>query len=344
MARTDLTVRPQLDGLRAVAMIGVLYVHFWDSSPVTEHVRVTLFLVLSGFLITYMLTTAKARGGILVVRNFYIRRALRLFPPLLITFVLAYILDADGFRSSAGWHILPTSNIYFSINETTRPWVVGHLWSLNLLEQFYLTWPLAILFLSEKTLHIVIILGIFALTFVRANASALGVDGWWLFFVFSFDPILMGAFFYLIQRHRQIHEVLTGRFATALSLAILVSPILISHLDAWHEFGHSDSYRFLSQTAIAVLVVGAFAGYSGPIGWSLKSSLARFLAKISYGVYVYHLLIWYVIVQIYPSLFAKGPMTFIVLTALTIVIAMLSWRFIEAPISRMKRYFPVRQE
>lgn len=324
-------------------MIGVLYVHFWDNAPITEHVRVTLFLVLSGFLITHILMIGKERGGTIIVKNFYFRRALRLFPPLFITFAVAFALDADGFRTSAGWHLLPTSNIYFAINETTRPWVVGHLWSLNLLEQFYLIWPLVILFLNEKTLHLVIVLGISALTFVRANAVALGVDGWWLFFVFSADPILMGAFFYMIQRHAAICQILTGRFLIVLAVFILGSPVLIAHLEGWQKFGHSESYRFFAQAAIAILVVGAFTGYSGPIGRILESAVFRFLAKISYGVYVYHLLIWYITVKIYPDLFVKGLNAFLVMTLITLCLATLSWYFFELPLGRLKRFFPIRR-
>jgi len=104
--------RPQIDGLRALAMIGVLYVHFWNKAPVTEYVRVTLFFVISGFLITHILMNAKARGGHILVRNFYIRRALRLFPALIVCFAAAWALNADGFRDSAAWHFMPTSNIY----------------------------------------------------------------------------------------------------------------------------------------------------------------------------------------------------------------------------------------
>lgn len=331
-------IRPQLDGLRALAMVGVLYVHYWNNEPITEHVRVTLFLVISGFLITHILMTAKARGGALVVRNFYLRRALRLFPALLITFAVAWSLDADDFRASAGWHLLPTSNLYFSVNQTTRPWVVGHLWSLNLLEQFYLIWPLVILFLSEKTLHVIVVLGIAALVFVRSNAAMLGVDGWWLFFVFSFDPILMGALAYLVQRHRPAREVLTGRFMIGLAMMVLVSPLL-----AWEGFGHSKSYHFYAQPALAVLVLGAYQGYIGPVGWLLQSPPARFLAQISYGVYVYHLLAWYAVVQVYPGMFVKGPLTFAVMTAITICLATVSWYAVEAPIGRLKRHFPVRR-
>lgn len=337
-------IRPQLDGLRAVAMTGVLYVHYWNTTPVTEHVRVTLFLVISGFLITHILITAKARGGVLMVRNFYLRRALRLFPALLITFVAAWILDADGFRSSAAWHLLPTSNLYFALHETMKPWVVAHLWSLNLLEQFYLAWPLVILFLSEKLLHVVVVLGIAVLVFARANAAALGLDGWWLNFVFAFDPIFMGALAYLVQRHLPTREVLTSWFVLILALVVLASPLLLASLPAWQEFGHSISYRFFAQPALAVLVLGAFQGFGGPAGWLLQSPPVRFVAQISYGVYVYHFMAWYIVGMVYPAIYHKGPLTFVVMSMVTICLATLSWYMIEAPIGRLKRYFPLRQE
>ena len=336
-------IRPQLDGLRALAMVGVLYVHYWNNAPITEHVRVTLFLVISGFLITHILMTAKARGGALVVRNFYLRRALRLFPALLVTFAVAWSLDADGFRASAGWHLLSSSNLYFASHETMKPWVVAHLWSLNLLEQFYLIWPLVILFLSEKALHVVIVLGIAGLAFVRANSAALGLDGWWMTFVFAFDPILMGALACVLYRHAPVREVLTAPMTLFLSMLVLASPLLIMQIPAWENFGHTTSYRFFAQPALAVLVMGAFQGYNGPLGWLLQSPPARFVAQISSGVYIYHMLAWYVVGEFYPAIYAKGPFTFVVMTAVTVGVATVSWYLIEAPIGRLKRYFPVRR-
>lgn len=346
MAQTERTgegIRPQLDGLRALAMLGVLYVHYWRNDPITEHVRVTLFLVISGFLITHILMAAKARGGALVVGNFYLRRALRLFPALLIAFAVAWSLDADGFRASAAWHLLPTSNLYFATHETMKPWVVAHLWSLNLLEQFYLLWPLAILYLSEKALHVVIVLGIATMAFVHANAAALGLDGWWMNFVFAFDPILMGALACVLYRHQPVRDVLTAPMTLSLSMLVLASPLLLLQFPAWQNFGHSVSYRFFAQPALAVLVMGAFQGYRGPVGWLLQCPPARFVAQISYGVYVYHMLAWYVVGEFYPQIYSKGPSTFILMTAVTISLAILSWYCIEAPIGRLKRFFPVRR-
>lgn len=318
-------------------MIGVLYVHFWDGAPVTEHVRVTLFLVVSGFLITHILTTAKERGGNIVVRNFYIRRSLRLFPALIICFAIAWVFDADGFRSSVVWHMLSASNIYFAIQKQFTPWVVAQLWSLNVLEQFYLVWPLVILYFTSKTIHVFVLVGLSALFFVHANANELGINGWWLSLFLAFDPILTGVLAYLLQRHKVVLEVMTSRIAIVSAIAVLMSPFVL-----WDAFGSSHSYRICSQMALAIIVVGAFKGYRGPVGWLLQSSPARFVAMISYGVYVYHLLAWYLVVQIYPALFVKGPLTFFVLSALTIVFATVSWYLIEEPVSRLKKLFPVR--
>lgn len=330
--------RPQLDGLRTLAMIGVLYVHFWNDMPVTEYVRVTLFLVISGFLITHILMTAKARGGVIVVRNFYFRRSLRLFPALIVCFAAAWALNADGFRASAAWHLLPTSNIYFTLHQAWQPWVVAHLWSLNVLEQFYLAWPLVILYLSEKMLHVVMLLGLAALIFLHANAGPMGWTGWWLVLVFAFDPILTGALAYLLQRYQPVREVMTSRWAIALALAVLVSPLVL-----WEGFGHSDSYRFFAQPALAVVVAGAYQGYRGPVGWLLQSPPAQFLAMISYGVYVYHMIMWYIVAEAFPQFYIKGPLTFAVMGSLTVAVATLSWYVIEAPIGRLKSAFPVRR-
>lgn len=332
-----LAKRLQIDGLRALAMIGVLYVHFWNKIPVTEHLRVTLFFVISGFLITHILMTAKARGGVIAIKNFYIRRALRLFPALVVCFAAAWVLNADGFRSSAAWHLLPTSNVYFALKRQWTPWVMSHLWSLNLLEQFYLTWPLVILLLSEKMIYASLLFGLAALTIVHTYADFLGIDGWWLLLLLSFDPILIGALAYLIQRHAAVQQFMISGWAITLVLLVIASPLLLGS-----EVGHSDIYRILTQPSLAVLVIGAYHGYRGPIGWLLQSTTAQFLSMISYGVYVYHMMVWYVMAEAFPALYVPGPVTFIVISTTTVAIATLSWYGLEAPINRFRQFYPVR--
>lgn len=224
-----------------------------------------------------------------------------------------------------------------------KPWVAAHLWSLNLLEQFYLLWPLVVLFLNEKALHVVVVLGIAGLAFVRANAAAFGLDGWWMNFVFAFDPILMGALACLLYRLAPVREVLTAPLTVFLSMLFLVLPVLIVQVPGWQDFGHTISYRFFAQPALAVLVMGAFQGYKGPLGWLLQSPPARFLAQISYGVYVYHMLAWFMVGELYPAIYVKGPFTFVMMTTVTIGLATVSWYLMEARIGRLKSYFPVRR-
>ncbi|WP_136646339.1 acyltransferase [Tabrizicola sp. YIM 78059] len=327
--------RAQIDGLRALAMIGVLYVHLYDKNPLTEGLRVALFFVVSGFLITHILYTAKERGGQIRILNFYVRRALRLFPALCILVGLAAFFDIDGFRSEALWHLAQLSNVRFVMIEAYQPWVLSHLWSLNVLEQFYLVWPVVILLLPLPRIYVVTLVLITALTFVFANAEAMGISGWVKQLVLSGAPIAFGAFAYLLQRNDAVRQVVVTPLALVTSIAVLFSPLLL-----WEGFGNSDSYRILSMPALAVIVVGAFQGFRGPVGWLLGSRPARFLSQISYGVYMYHMLVWWAVGEAFPDLYQRDLRTFLVITLLTMVAATLSWYLIEEPISRLKRHFP----
>ena len=327
--------RAQIDGLRSIAMIGVLYVHLYDKSPLTEGLRVALFFVVSGFLITHILYTAKERGGQIHVLNFYIRRALRLFPALAILVLCGVIFDIDGFRSEAIWHLLQLSNVRFAMTEAFKPWIASHLWSLNVLEQFYLIWPVVIMFLPLGRIYVATLALITALSFAFANATELGLSGWDKQLLLSGAPIAFGALAYLLQREIAIRQVICSLPAIVVSVAFLFSPL---HL--WDGFGTSDSYRLLMMPALAVLVVGAFNGYGGPIGWALASPVSRFVSKISYGVYMYHMLVWWAVGENFPDLYQRGALTFAVVTSLTLGIATLSWYLIEEPIARLKDRFP----
>jgi peptidoglycan/LPS O-acetylase OafA/YrhL len=327
--------RVQIDGLRALAMVGVLYVHFWNNDPLTEHLRVSLFFVVSGFLITHILYKAKLSGRKVNVANYYARRAIRLFPALLVLVLFALVFDMDGFRASFGWHALQLSNIYFSLTESTKPWIAGHLWSLNVLEQYYLIWPLVILLLPIQRIYVVVLTILVGTIFLRVNGGHLGVNGWWTFFVFSADPIAAGALAYLLTTNAKVAEVLRSQPALLASIVVLASPLFL-----WEGFGHSETYRLLMQPALCAIVVGAFHGYGGLIGWALSNPIVRFLSTISYGVYIYHLMVWWLVVQVVPELFVTDPRTFVVISALSILLATVSWYAIEEPISRLKDKLP----
>lgn len=326
----------QIDGLRAATMFAVLYVHLFRAGPATEHLRVSMFFALSGFLITHILISAGGREGSIRVLNFYARRALRLLPALAILCLVAALFNMDGFRASAPWHVFQLSNIYFGLNETQRPWVMGHLWSLNVLEQFYLLMPLTVLFLPRPLLFVFLTAVWILAAFLRVNAEHLGLTKWLIEIVLPVDPIAAGALTALLVRDPRIAAVLASPAMMLVSLAVVASPAYL-----WDGYGGSESYRLLMQPAICALVAGAYFGYRGPVGWVLASGPAAFAAKISYGVYIYHAAVWWFLGEkVDPAYYDPGLQTFLVVGGLSLLIAVLSWYAIEEPISRAKRFFP----
>jgi peptidoglycan/LPS O-acetylase OafA/YrhL len=326
----------QIDGLRALAMTGVLYVHFWDRQPLTENLRVSLFFTVSGFLITHILIAAKESGRPVSIGNFYIRRALRLFPALFVLGAAAVIFDMDGARTSWPWHVLQASNLYFALHEQFSPWVFSHLWSLNILEQFYLIWPLVILLMPIRGIFIVTLGMLVGSAFVYAHGNDMGLTDWTRRLIFQFDPIASGALTYLLVRHnRDVREVVTSRWALLAALMVMASPFFL-----WPGFGEDPTYRLMCQPALGVVVAGAWRGYRGPVGWLLGCRVAQFISRISYGVFMYHLAIWWAMGQIGSPLYDTGPLPFFAMTALSLLAATLSWYLIEEPISRLKQRFP----
>jgi peptidoglycan/LPS O-acetylase OafA/YrhL len=260
---------------------------------------------------------------------------LRLAPALVVLVIVASIFDMDGFRASAFWHVFQLSNIYFAATETVKPWVAGHLWSLNCLEQFYLVCPLVILLLPLQRVYVLAVAAWIAAVFIRTNGAHFGVNGWWTFFVLPFDSIAAGVLACLLMKHQKVAEVLASPAALACAAVVLFLPRFL-----WIGFGASESYRLLCEPALCVIVAGAFQGYRGPVGWLLGNRVARFLSQISYGVYMYHLMVWWLVVQVFPDLFDKGPRTFLVISLLTMLVATASWYLIEQPISKLKDRFP----
>ncbi len=321
----------------ALAMVGVLYVYYYNDDPTTEGLRVSLFFTVSGFLITHILYSAKELGGRISILNFYIRRALRLFPALFALVLVSAYFDIDGFRDEAMWHLLQLSNVRFAMIEKFHPWVMSHLWSLNMLEQFYLSWPIVIILLPIQRIYLLTLGIVVVTTLLRIHQVELGLNGWWTVLVFSSGPIAFGAFAYLLQRHEPIAVVIRSFGALALSAAVILSPAFM-----WEGFGQSTTYWVLCMPALSTIVVGAYFGYCGPVGWLLGCSLARFVSKIS-AVFIYHFLVWWCIGEMFPSMYEKTVTNFLVLSTVTGVVATLSWYLIEGPIGRLKSRFPIRQ-
>lgn len=172
---------PSLDGFRAISILMVLYGHLDGTRNCPRamtgvlgrrmgdlgNLGVLVFFVISGFLITTLLMGERAKTGTISLKQFYLRRVLRIFPAFYVL-ILALLL-----ATWLGWIELTGRDFAFAMTYTVNyypghPWQIGHLWSLSIEEQFYLLWPLALLVLRERRALVLAIAAIFAAPLLRA--------------------------------------------------------------------------------------------------------------------------------------------------------------------------------
>jgi len=138
---------PSLDGVRAISITLVVMCHLanWKhiSLPfptIYGSLGVRIFFVLSGFLITKLLLREHERTETISLRDFYIRRAYRIFPAAAVYLLVITIIYWHQLR----WYSIAASALYVMNMQSYPPWMLGHLWSLSIEEQFYLLWPFAL--------------------------------------------------------------------------------------------------------------------------------------------------------------------------------------------------------
>jgi peptidoglycan/LPS O-acetylase OafA/YrhL len=138
---------PSLDGLRAISITLVVLSHLIKWKHVSlgllqtyGDLGVHIFFVLSGYLITNLLLREYERSSTISLRDFYIRRAYRIFPA---AFVFLAVVTTIYWREMRWYHVA-AALLYIANMDVARPWVFGHLWSLSIEEQFYLLWPFAL--------------------------------------------------------------------------------------------------------------------------------------------------------------------------------------------------------
>src|SRR5262249_3337677 len=152
---------PSLNGLRAISVLLVVVSHAGFGNIVPGGLGVTIFFFLSGYLITTLMLAEHERTGRIDVRNFYLRRCFRLFPPLLVTLAIAYGLVATGFLPGGITlrgllsQLLYFANYYGIFFDTgnTIPAGTGILWSLAVEEHFYIFYPLLMSLLLTRSLR-----------------------------------------------------------------------------------------------------------------------------------------------------------------------------------------------
>ena len=319
---------PALDGLRGIAILLVLGVHVKEIVP-GGLLGVDLFFVLSGFLITSLLLNEHAATGTISLPAFYRRRALRLFPAFVVMIgvflALVAIFSRDELGQSAiaaGFGITYLANIAQAAGGLFDAAELTPLWSLATEEQFYLLWP-PILFLTLRrgvsTRTIIGALALLALAscawriVLLSNGATTGRV--WLAPDSHADPILIGCVAGVVYTTARFQRL---RFA---ELALIISAGIIA-MSGW---GRPEMHGLLLPFVIACAIV-MLAVALDP-NWWFSRILAvpplRYLGRISYGLYLWHV----------PILLAFG---WKVGLPLAVIVAALSHRFVEKPFLRRK--------
>lgn len=332
----------QLDSLRTVAATGVVLHHFLYefglASPVYGWIGVDLFFVISGFLITAILLRQKevVSDRSLLVRNFMVKRVLRLFPTyylLLIIFaLLQYFLHVWSWEpGQAVYFFTYTSNLLF-FQHGFGSVQLNHVWTLAVEEQFYLLWPWLVLFLSRKTLlRIVVVLVVLSFLFKTYS----GIDHVRLLTISHFDTLGGGALIAIFGYEKGFFAWIGRKWGLLVAFSLVG---LALHAQMWRNpLLLNASVWILSIT----LVTSCLRGHVGTLGALLERRWMVHTGRISYGIYLYHMPIPVFLTMILArtGVVVNHVVQFAFAIVLTYVIAELSYRWIERPFLRLKDRF-----
>ena len=342
----------QLDGLRALAVLAVMWSHWapgeWQIG-IPWGTGVQLFFVLSGFLITGILLdnrpadSASHRERMQVWRRFYIRRTLRIFPLYYLVLSIALVIGLGNIRHTWPWHALYASNFYFFFGGPQDTY--AHFWSLAVEEQFYLVWPCLILLLPVSILRRCIVPMIILAPLSRILLVAAGHEDLVVRLLPSscLDALGIGALLAWTQRYAKNFYWNTKRVAR---LCLLIGLPVYILAGAYQLTGHSVYWiKSLGHTGMDLfygwIVITASIGFQGWSGRLLQSKPVVYLGRISYGIYVFH----FFAPSLIPGMPVEGTaqgyaLRLAVYTAFTVLLAAASWRFFEGPVNRLKSRVP----
>jgi peptidoglycan/LPS O-acetylase OafA/YrhL len=343
--------RPDLEGLRGVAILLVLAFHAGIPGIGGGFIGVDVFYVLSGFLITGLLLRERERTGRISLSGFYARRARRILPAAAVVLVLTLVaaafvispLDLPRVARDAVAVALSAGNIRFALGATDyfasdlAPSPFLHYWSLGVEEQFYLVWP-ALLILAmrlgrPRVTAAIALVGVIAISYA-ASFYLTDASAAWAFYSLPTRAwqlalgglIAAGTVWHSRVPDRVMAGVGCGGLFAVVAAGVLIDPTTMPY----------PGVASLAPTlgAGAVILAG---GRGGPVASLLAHPWLRFLGKISFSLYLVH---WPLLVLPATNLGLGEELPFAVrmaLVAVAIVAAWASYHWIEEPFHRGRR-------
>ena len=347
MQKSSTIYIPVLDGIRGISISLVLLGHLtiydqpnaliYSIGTACGSTGVTLFFVISGYLITTLLVREEDKVGKIDLHQFYIRRVLRIFPAYYTYLTVIVFLAAIGLITEVPSHDYLASIIYVR-NLIGRGHETAHLWSLSLEEQFYLIWPSLLVLATARRRFVVVttlILSICIWRSILVFTSNVSIGSLYMRTDMRFDSILVGCALALLTR--------TAKFRAFNSAVLSKTPTLLLSLltmASWPFLARQIPYSATVETLTTALLAGIFINWLISNNASLMTQLLSqspllILGKLSYSLYLWQQLF------LGPAASPLGmTRRFPLNIVLALAAALTSYWFVEKPfLAIKKRYF-----
>jgi peptidoglycan/LPS O-acetylase OafA/YrhL len=358
-----------LDGLRAIAALSVIFAHisYWFQYPATpffENLKMILsfnqaggrlgvifFFVLSGFLITYLMYEEQSQNSRLGIRNFYVRRVLRIWPLYYATLVVGFIIfpilvsfHGHQHHENANWlwYLFFGANFDHIYNYFPSTGILGVQWSVCVEEQFYLLWPLVFVAFNKKKYFpfLLIFLIIASDLFYGLYASGLKAGDYHFgscFRYLAFGSIIGYICFHHIGKVKSFLSLINKPFAMIiymLCLALMFFQYQITHI--WPSYDYF--YHIIPVLFFGYVIVDQNFSSSSFFKISQIPTLA-WLGKISYGLYLTHMIAINIVLVILPQNTSGVILQGFLALGITILISYISYYYFEKYFLSLKTKF-----
>jgi len=338
-----------IDGLRGVAVTIVMLFHFYPLVLTGGFIGVDVFFVISGFLITLIFIDEKNNTGHINIKNFILKRVVRLVPAML---VMLFFLSLWQFFTLAnvGFEeylleflaaILYVSNWVRAFDVHAMPYL-GHTWSLSIEEQFYILWPLLFLGMTKNRGYrelLVLVCFLFCLVavyrYVSAEQHIYSIKRLYNGFDTRADSLLAGCILALLISREKSLKFLRSVNASWQKIIILLASffmLLATLLFVWYEpyvYKYGLLLVYLASVALVVVIYLKNEAFITPF----DHSVVVYVGKISYGLYLWH----YPVFKLAKAHYGDGLGVLLWSATFVFVAATLSFQYIESPMKALLR-------